>query len=105
MSEYIVDLDMLKDVLSLIPWATNSDGELYVRLMEVYFKNSGSYGESAVNIPVTINNIPVGFVSEVNEEYVTCCLWDRYIIKERIGYNVCSKEQNIHSIGFEIGLP
>lgn len=35
MSEYIVDLDMLKDVLSLIPWATNSDGELYVRLNDI----------------------------------------------------------------------
>ena len=35
MSEYVVDLDMLKDVLSLIPWATNSDGELYVRLNDI----------------------------------------------------------------------
>ena len=69
--------------------------------MEVYFKNDGSYGESAVNIPVTVNNMPVGFVSKVNEEYVTCCLWGRYIIKEQIGYNLCSKEQNIRSIGFQ----
>lgn len=65
--------------------------------MEIYFKNDGSYGKSAVN------NMPVGFVSEVDEERVTCCLWDRYIIKEQIGYNLCSKEQDIHSIGFEIG--
>ena len=71
--------------------------------MEVYFKNDGSYGESAVNIPVTVNNMPVGFVSEVNEGCVTCCLWDRYITKELIDYNLCSKEQNIHSIGFQIG--
>lgn len=35
MSEYIVDLDMLKDVLSLIPWATNFDGELYVKLNDI----------------------------------------------------------------------
>ena len=71
--------------------------------MKVYFVNDGSYGKSAVNIPVTVNNMPVGFVSEVDEERVTCCLWGRYIIKERIGYNLCSKEQDIHSIGFEIG--
>lgn len=70
--------------------------------MEVYFKNDGSYGESAINIPVIINSRPVGFVSEVNEGYVTCYLFDRYIIKEQIGYNLCSKEQDIHSIGFEI---
>lgn len=70
--------------------------------MEVYFKNDGFYGESAINIPVTINSRPVGFVSEVNEGYVTCYLFDRYIIKEQIGYNLCSKEQDIHSIGFEI---
>lgn len=72
-------------------------------MMKVYFANDGSYDKSAVNIPVTVNNIPVGFVSEVYEEYVICCLWDRYIIKERIDYNACSQEQNIRSIGFEIG--
>lgn len=71
--------------------------------MEVYFKNDGSYGESAINIPVTIDSRPVGFVSEVNEGCVTCYLWDRYIIKEQIGLNLCSKEQNVRSIGFEIG--
>ena len=69
--------------------------------MEVYFKNDGSYGESAVNIPVIVNNMPVGFVSEVNEEYVICCLWDRYIIKEQLGLDLCSKEHYIRSIGFE----
>lgn len=70
--------------------------------MEVYFKNDGSYGESAVNIPVTVDNMPVGFVSKVNEEYVTCCLWDRYIIKEELGPDLCSKKHYIRSIGFEI---
>nr|DAT55716.1 MAG TPA: hypothetical protein [Caudoviricetes sp.] len=69
--------------------------------MEAYFKNDGSYGESAVNIPVTINNIPIGFVSEVNEECVTCCLWDRYIIKEQLGLDLYSKEHYIRTIGFE----
>lgn len=74
--------------------------------MKVYFKNDGFMKKSAVNIPITVNNIPVGFVSEVDEEYVICCLWDRYIVKEQkeqIGYNLCSKEQDIRSIGFEIG--
>lgn len=42
-------------------------------------------------------------MSEVNEGCVTCYLWDRYIIKEQIGLNLCSKEQNVRSIGFEIG--
>ena len=70
--------------------------------MEVYFKNDGSYGESAVNIPVTVNNMPVGFVLEVNEGCVTCCLWDRHIIKEELGLDLCSKKHYIRSIGFEI---
>lgn len=75
-------------------------------MMRVYFANDGSYDKSAVNIPVIVNNMPVGFVSEVNEGCVTCYLWDRYIVKEQkeqMGINLCSKEQNIRSIGFEIG--
>lgn len=71
--------------------------------MRVYFANDGSYGKSAINTPVTVNDMPVGFVLEVNEGCVTCYLWDRYIIKERIDYNACSQEQNIRSIEFKIG--
>ena len=69
--------------------------------MEVYFNNDGSYGQEAVHIPVTVNGKPIGFVSEVTEERVTCYLWDRFIKKEQIGYRACSKEQDIRAINIE----
>lgn len=69
--------------------------------MEVYFENDGSYGQGAVHIPVTVNGKPIGFVSEVTEERVACYLWDKFIQKEQIGYNVCSREQDIRAISIE----
>ena len=66
--------------------------------MEVYFKNDGSYGQNAVLIPVLINGKPIGFVSEVNEDKVTCHLWDRFISTELYQINITQKEQDIHSI-------
>ena len=69
--------------------------------MEVYFNNDGSYGQGAVHIPVTVNGKPIGFVSEVTEERVTCYLWDKFIQKEQIGIAAFSKEQDIRAIGFE----
>ena len=68
--------------------------------MKVYFDNDGSYGQSAVNIPVLVNNKPIGFVSEVTEERVTCYLWDRYIDKKQIGVSMYG-EQDICSIGID----
>lgn len=50
--------------------------------MIVYFDNDGSYDESIVNIPILVNDKPIGFISEVNEERVTCFLWDRYVEKD-----------------------
>lgn len=70
--------------------------------MIVYFENDGLYGQSAVNIPVLVNNKPIGFVSEVTEERVTCYLWDRFVDKEQIGYTAFSKEQDIRSISIEV---
>ena len=69
--------------------------------MEVYFENDGSYGQGAVHIPVTVNGKPIGFVSEVTEERVACYIWDKFIQKEQIGYNVCSREQDIRAISIE----
>ena len=69
--------------------------------MEVYFNNDGSYGQGAVHIPVIANGKPIGFVSEVTEERVTCYLWDKFIQKEQIGYNACSREQDIRAISIE----
>lgn len=70
--------------------------------MVVYFKNDGSYGQGAVNIPVLVDNKPIGFVSEVTEERVTCYLWDRFVHREQIGFAACSKEQDIRSISVEL---
>lgn len=68
--------------------------------MEVYFKNDGSYGQSAVKIPIVVNGKPIGFVCEVNEERVTCYLWDRFVHREQIGLSIY-EEQNIRSIIIE----
>lgn len=64
--------------------------------MEVYFNNDGSYGQGAVYAPVLVNDKPIGFVSEVTLERVTCYLWDKFI---NIMYTT---EQDIRSISFEV---
>ena len=69
--------------------------------MEVYFKNDGSYGQNAVNIPIIVNGKPIGFICEVTEERVTCYLWDRFVDKEQIGFNAFSREQDIRAISIE----
>lgn len=68
--------------------------------MEIYFNNDGSYGQSALHAPVTVNGKPIGFISEVNQERVTCYLWDRFVSKEVFGINI-TKEQNIMAISIE----
>lgn len=67
--------------------------------MIVYFNNDGSYGQGAVNIPVLVNGKPIGFVSEVTEERVTCYIWDRFVSTELYKVNISKKEQDIHSVG------
>lgn len=69
--------------------------------MEVYFKNDGSYGQSAVKIPIVVNGKPIGFICEVTEERVTCYLWDRFVQKEQYGVNVLLREQDIRAISIE----
>lgn len=68
--------------------------------MEVYFKNDGSYGQSAVKTPIIVNGKPIGFICKVTEELVACYLWDRYIQKEVLGIHF-SGEVDIHSISIE----
>ena len=70
--------------------------------MEVYFNNDGSYGQNAVHIPVVVNGKPIGFVSKVNQERVTCYLWDRFVDKELHVVNITKKEQDIRSISIEV---
>lgn len=66
--------------------------------MKVYFDNDGSYGQNAINIPVIANGKPIGFVSEVNQERVTCYLWDRFVDKDLRAFNMGTTEQDICSI-------
>lgn len=70
--------------------------------MLIYFENDGLYGQNAVNIPVLVNGKPIGFVFAVDQERVTCYLWDRFISKEQIGFNMCTTEQDICSISINI---
>lgn len=69
--------------------------------MEIFFNNDGSYGQSALHIPVLFNGCPIGFVSSVTAEKVTCYLWDRFITREQIGCNF-GDEQDIISIGVKM---
>ena len=69
--------------------------------MKLYFGNDGSYGQSAVNIPVIVNGKAIGFVSEVSQDCVTCLLWDRFIDREQIGLSMYG-EQDIRSIKINI---
>ena len=66
--------------------------------MKVYFDNDGSYGQNAVHIPVIVNEKPIGFISEVNQERVTCILWDKFVDVEMNAVNITKKEQDILSI-------
>jgi hypothetical protein len=50
-----------------------------VKIVIIYFDNDGTYDEEAVNMPVLVNDKPIGFVSEVNRERITCYLWDIYV--------------------------
>lgn len=70
--------------------------------MIVYFDNDGLYGQNAVNIPVLVNGKPIGFVFKVDQERVTCYLWDGFISKEQIGFNMSTTEQDICSISVNI---
>ena len=65
--------------------------------MEVYFNNNGSYGQSAVKAPIIVNGKPIGFICEVSEERVTCCLWDRFVCEEILGCSILG-ELDIKSI-------
>ena len=68
--------------------------------MEVYFNNDGSYGQSAVKAPVVVNGKPIGFISEVSKERVTCYLWDSFVGREQFGFSMYG-EQDIRSIRIE----
>lgn len=64
----------------------------------IFFKNDGSYGQSAVGIPVLVDYTPVGFVREVNADMVTCSLFDKFIGKEWLVQNLATREPDICSV-------
>lgn len=66
--------------------------------MDIFFKNDGSYGQSAVGIPVLVDYTPAGFVREVNADMVTCSLFDKFIGKEWLVQNLATREPDICSV-------
>lgn len=70
--------------------------------MTIYFNNDGTYKEDALNAPVLVNDKPIGFISEVTEERVTCYLWDRYVRKVEGLRNGNPREREFHSISVEV---
>ena len=69
--------------------------------MIVYFKNDGTYKQDAVNTPILVNDKPIGFIHEVNEEFITCYLWDRYVKKVEGLRNGVPFEVEFRSISIE----
>lgn len=63
--------------------------------MDIFFKNDGSYSQSAVGIPVLVDYTPVGFVREVNADMVT---FDKFIGKEWLAQHLTTKEPDICSV-------
>lgn len=61
--------------------------------MDIFFKNDGSYSQSAVGIPVLVDYAPVGFVREVNADMVTCSLFDKFIGKEWLAQRLTTREE------------
>lgn len=61
--------------------------------MDIFFKNDGSYSQSAVGTPVLVDYTPVGFVREVNADMVTCSLFDKFIGKEWLAQRLMTKEE------------
>lgn len=70
--------------------------------MTIYFNNDGAYKENALNAPVLVNDKPIGFISEVNEERVTCYLWDRYVRKLERMKDGFPFETEFHAISVEV---
>ena len=70
--------------------------------MKIFFNNDGSYGEGALYRPVLINDKPIGFISEVTDDYVACHLFDMFVAKQQNTINVTKKVQDIMAIGIQI---
>ena len=73
--------------------------------MIVYFNNDGTYKQDAVKAPVLVNDKPIGFISEVNEECVMCYLWDRYVSKVEGLKSGKPFEREFRSISIETTTP
>ena len=69
--------------------------------MKAYFNNDGTYTQDAKNAPILVDNIPIGFISEVNQEQVTCYLWDRFVRKVEGLRNGNPFEKEFRAIGIE----
>lgn len=66
--------------------------------MDIFFKNDGSYGETAIGHPVLADYKPVGFISDVTPTEVTCTLFERFVGREQASLNTVSKEQEITAV-------
>lgn len=70
--------------------------------MVIYFNNDGTYKQESVNALVLVDDKPIGFISEVNEERVTCYLWDRYISKVECFRNGNPFEREFCALSIEV---
>ena len=49
-------------------------GDWYIK-----FRNTKNYGREVIDIPILKNDKPVGYITNVDDSYVTGKIWSRYI--------------------------
>lgn len=47
--------------------------------MKISFENRFNYNENMIGTPIIKDNIPVGYISDVNEKEITGFIWDKYM--------------------------
>lgn len=50
-------------------------------VLNVSWRNDGQYTESCIKAPILDNerSCPIGFITDVNESFVSGVIWDKYI--------------------------
>ena len=65
-------------------------------------KGLDNYSDQIKSCESFVNDKPIGFISEVNEERVTCYLWDRYVRKLERMKDGFPFETEFHAISVEV---
>lgn len=97
-ADYQVNYNELLKVQKLINDKTYIINDEFIN---VSFRNNGEYTRQCVNMPITLDQTPIGVISEVNSDYVHGVVWSKFIIERMQENNIpCSVELALpkHSI-------